>query len=42
MAIPNKEDAFPNLAKRIDLPARKEPASAGGRRRRRAAAAEPG
>ena len=38
MAFPNKEDAFPNLAKRIDLPARKEPGSEGGRRRRRAAA----
>jgi uncharacterized 2Fe-2S/4Fe-4S cluster protein (DUF4445 family) len=39
MAFPNKEDAFPNLAKRIDLPARKEP-SESGRRRRRAAAAD--
>src|SRR6185437_1654443 len=36
MAFPNKEDAFPNLAERVALPARKE-ASAGGRRRRRAA-----
>ncbi len=42
MAFPNKEDAFPNLAKRIDLPARKEPASEGGRRRRRAASADTG
>ena len=35
MAFPNKEDAFPNLAERVDLPARKE-AGGGGRRRRRA------
>ncbi len=41
MAFPNKEDAFPNLSQRIDLPARKEPASEGGRRRRRAASADP-
>jgi len=41
MAFPNKEDAFPNLAQRIELPARKEPASEGGRRRRRGAATEP-
>ena len=37
MAFPNKEDAFPNLASRIELPARKEPGGEGGRRRRRAA-----
>jgi uncharacterized 2Fe-2S/4Fe-4S cluster protein (DUF4445 family) len=36
MAFPNKEDAFPNLANRIALPARKEPNGEGGRRRRRA------
>ena len=42
MAFPNKEDAFPNLAKRIDLPARKEAANEGGRRRRRAASADTG
>jgi uncharacterized 2Fe-2S/4Fe-4S cluster protein (DUF4445 family) len=35
MAFPNKEDAFPNLAERIALPARKEPSGDGGRRRRR-------
>ena len=40
MAFPNKEDAFPNLATRIHLPARKEPGE-GGRRRRRSAGAEP-
>ena len=39
MAFPNKEDAFPNLAKRIELPAPKEAANDGGRRRRRAALA---
>ena len=37
MAFPNKEDAFPHLADRIALPARKEPSGEGGRRRRRAA-----
>jgi uncharacterized 2Fe-2S/4Fe-4S cluster protein (DUF4445 family) len=37
MAFPHKEDAFPNLAKRITLPARKEPNGAGVRRRSRAA-----
>jgi uncharacterized 2Fe-2S/4Fe-4S cluster protein (DUF4445 family) len=37
MAFPNKEDAFPNLAKRVALPPRKEPSGEGGRRRRRAA-----
>jgi hypothetical protein len=36
MAFPSKEDAFPNLAERIDLPARKGPSEEGGRRRRRA------
>jgi uncharacterized 2Fe-2S/4Fe-4S cluster protein (DUF4445 family) len=41
MAFPNKEDAFPNLAERIVLPARKEPSGEGGRRRRRAAPAPP-
>jgi uncharacterized 2Fe-2S/4Fe-4S cluster protein (DUF4445 family) len=41
MAFPNKEDAFPNLADRIALPARKEPSGEGGRRRRRAAPAAP-
>jgi uncharacterized 2Fe-2S/4Fe-4S cluster protein (DUF4445 family) len=35
MAFPNKEDAFPNLAKRVELPARKDPGGEGGRRRRR-------
>ena len=34
MAIPNKVDAFPNLAKAVDLPERKAPADAGRRRRR--------
>ena len=38
MAFPNKEDAFPNLAKRVELPARREPGGEGGRRRRRGAA----
>jgi uncharacterized 2Fe-2S/4Fe-4S cluster protein (DUF4445 family) len=41
MAFPNKEDAFPNLAQRVELPARKQPAAEGGRRRRRAAPTEP-
>ena len=41
MAFPNKEDAFPNLAERIALPARKGPSGEGGRRRRRAAPADP-
>ncbi len=36
MAFPNKEDAFPNLARRVELPARREPSGEGGRRRRRA------
>jgi uncharacterized 2Fe-2S/4Fe-4S cluster protein (DUF4445 family) len=40
MAFPNKEDAFPNLAKRITLPPRKEPCAEGLRRRRRAASPE--
>ncbi len=39
MAFPNKEDAFPNLANRIAMPARKEPSGEGGRRRRRASPA---
>ncbi len=34
MAIPNKEDAFPNLAKVMELPAARE-SEGGGRRRRR-------
>jgi uncharacterized 2Fe-2S/4Fe-4S cluster protein (DUF4445 family) len=37
MAFPNKTDAFPNLARRVDLPAPKEASAEGGRRRRRAA-----
>ena len=37
MAIPNKTDAFPNLARKIDLPAPQEPVNAAARRRRRAA-----
>jgi uncharacterized 2Fe-2S/4Fe-4S cluster protein (DUF4445 family) len=37
MAFPNKEDVFLNLAKRVELPARKAPSVEGGRRRRRAA-----
>jgi uncharacterized 2Fe-2S/4Fe-4S cluster protein (DUF4445 family) len=41
MAFPNKEDAFPNLARQVALPARKEPSGEGGRRRRRAAPAAP-
>ena len=36
MSFPNKEDAFPNLASRIALPARKEQSAEGSRRRRRA------
>jgi uncharacterized 2Fe-2S/4Fe-4S cluster protein (DUF4445 family) len=36
MAFPNKEDPFPNLARRVELPARKEAGGGGGRRRRRA------
>src|SRR5579863_7733389 len=35
MALPNKADAFPNLAMRVELPARKEPGSDGAPRRRR-------
>ena len=34
MAIPNKVEMFPNLAKAVELPARKAPAEAGRRRRR--------
>jgi len=40
MAFPNKEDAFPNLSQRVELPARKEPSREGGRRRRRSASPE--
>ena len=40
MAFPNKEDAFPNLSQRVQLPARKEPGAEGGRRRRRSASPE--
>ncbi len=40
MAIPNKTDPFPNLARRIDLPALREATSAAARRRRRGAAAQ--
>jgi uncharacterized 2Fe-2S/4Fe-4S cluster protein (DUF4445 family) len=40
MAFPNKEDAFTNLAERVELPPRKEPGTEGGRRRRRSAAPE--
>ncbi|MFZ0603007.1 MAG: ASKHA domain-containing protein [Roseiarcus sp.] len=41
MAFPNKEDAFPNLAQRVELPARKAASGEVGRRRRRAAPAAP-
>ena len=37
MAIPNKTDAFPNLAREVDLPAPQETTTAASRRRRRAA-----
>ena len=40
MALPNKEDQFPNLAKQITLPPRKTQSAEGLRRRRRAASAE--
>src|SRR5271169_404679 len=40
MAFPNKEDPFPNLSQRVELPARKEPSAEGGRRRRRAASSD--
>jgi uncharacterized 2Fe-2S/4Fe-4S cluster protein (DUF4445 family) len=40
MAIPNKTDAFPHLAARVELPARKGQIGEGGQRRRRAASAE--
>ena len=40
MAFPNKEDAFPNLAGRVELPARKETSGEGGRRRRRVTSTE--
>jgi uncharacterized 2Fe-2S/4Fe-4S cluster protein (DUF4445 family) len=36
MAIPNKSDLFPNLGRRVDLPAPKEASGDGSRRRRRA------
>ena len=36
MAIPNKTDAFPNLAREVDLPAPREATTAAARRRRRA------
>ena len=35
MAIPNKTDPFPNLARQVDLPAPQEAPTAAGRRRRR-------
>ncbi|HTR11656.1 MAG TPA: ASKHA domain-containing protein, partial [Roseiarcus sp.] len=38
MAIPNKTDGFPNLARAVELPAAKEPSSEAGRRRRKASA----
>jgi uncharacterized 2Fe-2S/4Fe-4S cluster protein (DUF4445 family) len=41
MAFPNKEDAFPNLAERVELPARRGPSADSPRRRRRGAAAPP-
>jgi len=40
MAISNKTDAFPNLSRRVDLPAPKEAGNEGGRRLRRAASGE--
>jgi uncharacterized 2Fe-2S/4Fe-4S cluster protein (DUF4445 family) len=40
MAFPNKEDPFPNLAKRVELPARKEQTAESGRRRKRSARSE--
>jgi uncharacterized 2Fe-2S/4Fe-4S cluster protein (DUF4445 family) len=42
MAIPNKTDPFPNLSRRVDLPAPKVTPAEGGRRRRRSAPAETG
>ena len=41
MALPHRTDAFPNLARRIALPAAKPAPNDGGRRRRRAAPAGP-
>jgi uncharacterized 2Fe-2S/4Fe-4S cluster protein (DUF4445 family) len=38
MAFPNKEDAFPNLARRVELPARKEPSAEGRAQAERGAA----
>ena len=40
MAIPNKTDAFPNLAREVDLPAPQEATTAAARRRRRASGGE--
>ena len=40
MAIPNKTDPFPNLARRVDLPAPQEAPSSAARRRRRGGAAQ--
>jgi uncharacterized 2Fe-2S/4Fe-4S cluster protein (DUF4445 family) len=40
MAIPNKTDPFPNLARRVDLPAPQEATSAAARRRRRGASTQ--
>jgi uncharacterized 2Fe-2S/4Fe-4S cluster protein (DUF4445 family) len=42
MAIPNKTDPFPNLARRIDLPPPQEASTAAGRRRRRAPGVDQG
>jgi uncharacterized 2Fe-2S/4Fe-4S cluster protein (DUF4445 family) len=42
MAIPNKTDAFPNLALKVDLPAPREATTAAARRRRRASGDERG
>ena len=42
MAIPNKTDAFPNLARKVDLPAPREATTAAARRRRRASGGERG
>jgi len=38
MAIPNKADAFPNLARAVELPSPRQAVVEGGRRRRRASA----
>ena len=42
MAIPNKHDPFPNLARAVTLPAATDASESGGRRRRRAGRAESG